>query len=82
MAAALPGGFLGAEFLWLACATRDVAEANPVIGTGGPRNIQVGPKSAFFLRHSFSRRLNACVTKELRGRSEKPGVAKKASHKS
>jgi hypothetical protein len=30
-----------------ACATPDVAEANPVIGTGGPRNIQLGLKFIF-----------------------------------
>ena len=30
-----------------ACATPDVAEANPVIGTGGPRNIQFGLKIIF-----------------------------------
>ena len=30
-----------------ACATPDVAEANPVIGTGGPRNIQLGLKFVF-----------------------------------
>jgi hypothetical protein len=30
-----------------ACATPDVAEANPVIGTGGPRNIQFGLKLIF-----------------------------------
>lgn len=29
------------------CATPDVADANPVIGTGGPRNIQVGLKLIF-----------------------------------
>jgi hypothetical protein len=28
-----------------ACATPDVADANPVIGTGGPRNIQLGVKA-------------------------------------
>ncbi len=30
-----------------ACATPDVAEANPVIGTGGPRNVQFGLKFLF-----------------------------------
>jgi hypothetical protein len=30
-----------------ACATPDVADANPVIGTGGPRNIQLGLKLSF-----------------------------------
>jgi hypothetical protein len=30
-----------------ACATPDVAEANPVIGTGGPRNVQLGLKFIF-----------------------------------
>jgi carboxypeptidase family protein len=30
-----------------ACATPDVAEANPVIGSGGPRNIQLGVKLIF-----------------------------------
>ncbi len=30
-----------------ACATPDVADANPVIGTGGPRNIQLGLKFIF-----------------------------------
>jgi hypothetical protein len=30
-----------------ACATPDVAEANPVVGTGGPRNIQMGLKLIF-----------------------------------
>src|ERR1035438_3277681 len=30
-----------------ACATPDVAEANPVIGSVGPRNIQVGLKFIF-----------------------------------
>ena len=30
-----------------ACATPDVAEANPVMGTGGPRNIQFGLKFIF-----------------------------------
>jgi hypothetical protein len=30
-----------------ACATPDVADANPVIGTGGPRNIQLGVKFLF-----------------------------------
>ena len=29
------------------CATPDVADANPVIGTGGPRNIQLGVKAVF-----------------------------------
>jgi hypothetical protein len=29
------------------CATPDVADANPVIGTGGPRNIQLGMKVIF-----------------------------------
>ncbi len=29
------------------CATPDVADANPVIGTGGPRNIQFGMKLVF-----------------------------------
>ena len=29
------------------CATPDVADANPVIGTGGPRNIQLGIKVIF-----------------------------------
>ncbi|HVI80888.1 MAG TPA: TonB-dependent receptor, partial [Candidatus Acidoferrum sp.] len=29
------------------CATPDVADANPVIGTGGPRNIQLGMKVVF-----------------------------------
>jgi hypothetical protein len=29
------------------CATPDVADANPVIGTGGPRNIQLGLKFIF-----------------------------------
>jgi len=31
----------------LAQATTDVAGANPVIGTGGPRNIQLGVKLRF-----------------------------------
>jgi hypothetical protein len=30
-----------------ACAMPDVADANPVIGTGGPRNIQLGIKAVF-----------------------------------
>ncbi len=30
-----------------ACATPDVADANPVIGTGGPRNVQLGFKIIF-----------------------------------
>jgi Carboxypeptidase regulatory-like domain len=30
-----------------ACATPDVAAANPVVGTGGPRNIQLGLKFIF-----------------------------------
>jgi hypothetical protein len=30
-----------------ACATPDVAEGNPVIGTGGPRNVQLGLKLVF-----------------------------------
>jgi hypothetical protein len=30
-----------------ACATPDVADANPVIGTGGPRNVQIGLKFRF-----------------------------------
>jgi hypothetical protein len=30
-----------------ACATPDVGDANPVIGTGGPRNIQLGIKMVF-----------------------------------
>lgn len=30
-----------------ACATPDVGDANPVIGTGGPRNIQLGVKMVF-----------------------------------
>jgi len=30
-----------------ACATPDVGAANPVIGTGGPRNIQIGLKFIF-----------------------------------
>jgi hypothetical protein len=30
-----------------ACATPDVADANPVIGTGGPRNVQIGLKFLF-----------------------------------
>lgn len=30
-----------------ACATPDVGAANPVIGTGGPRNIQIGMKFIF-----------------------------------
>ena len=29
------------------CATPDVADANPVIGTGGPRNVQLGVKVVF-----------------------------------
>lgn len=29
------------------CATPDVADANPVIGTGGPRNVQFGMKIVF-----------------------------------
>jgi hypothetical protein len=29
------------------CATPDVADANPVIGTGGPRNVQLGIKFGF-----------------------------------
>ena len=29
------------------CATPDVGDANPVIGTGGPRNIQFGMKVIF-----------------------------------
>ena len=29
------------------CATPDVADANPVIGTGGPRNVQLGLKFIF-----------------------------------
>jgi hypothetical protein len=30
------------------CATPDVADANPVIGTGGPRNVQLGIKLGFW----------------------------------
>jgi hypothetical protein len=37
----------GPEQFGCSCATPDVADANPVIGTGGPRNIQFGLKAIF-----------------------------------
>jgi len=42
-----------------ACATPDVAEANPVIGTGGPRNVQFGLKMIFWSAGSYTS-IGAC----------------------